>query len=213
MTLKGIIFDMDGTLADTLPVCIELYVRVFRKRLGREYTSDEITALFGLPEEGIIARCVPQDPQGALADYMVEYTQLHAAVTQPFPGIIDALQQLKQRGLRLGMVTGKGPLSAAVSMEYLGLGPYIDPIVYGDARKPNKPEGMFQVLSTWGIAPDEAAYVGDTPYDMLSAQQAGVIPISAAWAATNTIEIGRANGTVKVFTSVADFLAWVENQN
>ncbi len=213
MAIKGIIFDLDGTLADTLPVCIESYVRVFRKHLQREYTPQEIFALFGLPEEGILAKCVPQDPQAALEDYMVEYTELHRSITEPFPGVIDALNRLQARGMRLGIVTGKGPLSAAVSMEFLGLEPYIDPIVYGDAKKPNKPEGMIEVLSKWGIAPHEAVYVGDTPSDMEAALQVGVYPIGAAWASSATVGKDHQNGKVKLFESVSDFMAWVEAQS
>ena len=59
MKLKGIMFDLDGTLGDTLPVCFASYRRVFREFLGCHYSDHEITALFGPTEEGIIQQLVP----------------------------------------------------------------------------------------------------------------------------------------------------------
>ncbi len=211
-TLKGIIFDLDGTLADTLPVCIESYTRVFRKHLRREFTPEEILDMFGLPEEGILAKWVPQDPKAALNDYLTEYAALHSAIKEPFPGILAVLQQLQACGLRLGMVTGKGPESAAISLERLGLQPYVDPVVTGDFTRPSKPKGIHEVLAAWGMAPHNAAYLGDTPYDMQSALEAGVKPLGAAWAKTATVHNGHKDSKVKVFESVTDFQTWVETQ-
>lgn len=212
MALKGIIFDLDGTLADTLPICIRAYQHVLRKHLARDFLPAEITAMFGLPEEGILAKCVPLNPQAALEDYLAEYTRLHETVSEPFPGILDALERLRERGLLLGIVTGKGPHSARISMRLLGLEDCIDPVITGDSRKPSKTEDMLQVLQSWQIEPHEAIYVGDTPEDMHSAKRAGVQPAGAAWAATATVQPGGLNGSAPVFKTVAALMEWIEQQ-
>ncbi len=213
MALKGIIFDLDGTLADTLPICIEAYMRVFRKHLEREFNADEIVAMFGLPEEGILARWISNDLDGALNDYIAEYSELHGAITEPFPGIMDALKKLQASGLRLGMVTGKGPGTAIISLQRLGLEPYLHPVRYGDPNKPNKPEGITEVLAAWGVEPHEAAYLGDAPADMEAALQVGVHALGAAWADTTTVSNGHKDGNIQVFRTVSGFMDWVESQS
>jgi phosphoglycolate phosphatase-like HAD superfamily hydrolase len=59
MSLQGVIFDLDGTLGDTLPVCFAAFRETFRHYLGREYSDREIRAMFGPTEEGIIQRMIP----------------------------------------------------------------------------------------------------------------------------------------------------------
>lgn len=117
--LKGIIFDLDGTLGNTLPICFTAFRCVFEKFLGRHYTDGEITALFGPSEEGIIERVVPHESQACMQVYLDEYERAHALLSEPFPGIESALRSLKQNGTALAVVTGKGERSAAISLRCL----------------------------------------------------------------------------------------------
>lgn len=213
MTLKGIIFDLDGTLGNTLPIVVEALQDTFRRYDGREYTPEEIATMFGPTEEGVIERRVPPEAyRPALEHYLRRYEALHAAADRPFPGVIDLLEWLRARGVRTGIVTGKGPVTAQISLRAMGLEPYIEMVECGSPAGAEKPAGIARILAAWGLeparngAPPSAAYVGDVPYDMQAAREAGVLPIGAAWAATALVRPGDAE---HVFDSVAALQAWL----
>lgn len=180
--LRGVIFDLDGTLGDTLPVCYRAFARVFARRLGREYTDAEIHSMFGPSEEGILARLCPDDPDTALADYLREYRLAHALCPQPFEGIPDLLHWLRDEGVALAIVTGKGPHSARISLEAFDLAGVFPVVEAGSAAGGVKPTAMRRVLADWGIAPGDVAGVGDSPSDVRAAGEVGITSVAAAWA-------------------------------
>ncbi|HEX7973723.1 MAG TPA: HAD hydrolase-like protein, partial [Anaerolineales bacterium] len=113
--MNGIIFDMDGTLGDTMPMILRALQETFARFAGREYTPAEIIDMFGPTEEGLIRMRVPQaESQTAVKYYIERYAELHTSMTQPFPGVIQLLEALQRRGIRRGLVTGKGPLTAEI---------------------------------------------------------------------------------------------------
>ncbi len=208
MHLRAILFDLDGTIGNTLPVVLQALQETFRKYGGREYTGPEIVAMFGPSEEGVIRPRVPVPHfQAALQHYLDRYTALHAAAAEPFPGMLDLLASLKQAGVRLGIVTGKGRGTAEISMRAMGLVTYIEALETGIEAGVDKPQGMLRILSAWGVPAAQAAYVGDTPYDMEAAREAGLLPLGAAWAETATVIEG--DGAARVFRTVAELADWV----
>jgi pyrophosphatase PpaX len=121
MSIRGVIFDLDGTLADTIPVCIAAFRSAFEKYSGHPWDEQEIKALFGPTEEGSCRRAVPDHWQSCLETYLEVYEKAHAGLTEPFPGMKDALRLLQERGVSTAVVTGKGPVSALISLKRLGL--------------------------------------------------------------------------------------------
>jgi len=211
MPLSAIIFDLDGTLADTMDICVESYQHTLHKYLDRWVPEDVIAAEFGRSEEGILKTFLPgADQDELLAEYLRHYRRLHQALDQPFAGILPVLDLLKRRGVRLAVVTGKGEHSADISMDALGLEPYIERLEFGHADYNNKSENMQRVLADWGIDPAEVAYVGDMLSDMVHARQAGVLPVGAGWSRTATVVEN--DGAAHVFRSVDDFRRWVEGE-
>jgi phosphoglycolate phosphatase-like HAD superfamily hydrolase len=128
---------------------------------------------------------------------------------EPFPGIHNALQLLKGRGVNLAVVTGKGPGSAEISLRYLRLAGYFDAVECGSADGDVKAARIQEVLTRWRLPPEEAAYVGDSPSDMEVARAAGVIPLAAAWDATADIEGLLDKAPRRLFRDVESFMAWV----
>lgn len=206
--LRAIIFDLDGTLGDTLPVCFAAFREVFRRRLGRTFTDAEITAMFGPNEEGIIGLRVPDDPESAIEEFLAEYERAHDLCTAPFPGIEEALAALRRRGVMLGIITGKGPRSAEISIRRLGIAECFDAVRAGSPEGDRKPESIGKLLSEWGVAAEDAAYVGDTATDMRSAREAGVSAVAAAWAKTADSDALRAERPDALFESVQAFADW-----
>jgi len=210
MRLRGMIFDMDGTLCDTLTVCIAAFQHVFADYLGRHYSSEEVLSMFGPSEEGMIRRMIPDGYEPAYAEFVAEYERMHEERSMGFPGIERALEMLRARGILLGVVTGKGPGTAAISFRHLGLEHYFDVVQAGSPEGGVKPESIRKVLARWGMAPGEVAYLGDSPSDMADAIEVGVIPLAAGWAATSAVQDPDCCGAVVTFHSVAAFCEWIE---
>lgn len=206
--IEAVLFDMDGTLGDTTPVVVQALQETFSQYAGRHYSHDEICAMFGPSEEGVIGRRVSQaDYPGALSMYLRRYHELHGRET--FPGALELLTWLHARGIRTAIVTGKGQGTMDISVERMGLGSVIDRVEVGTAAGAEKDAAMMRILDEWGIAPENAAYVGDAEYDMQAATAVGVQPLGAGWAETTMIKEGQG---YPFFRSFAELKAWLEER-
>lgn len=209
MQIKGMIFDLDGTLGDTLPVCFTGFRVTLRHYMGRDYDDGEIRSMFGPTEEGIFQDLVPDDWEAALQMYLREYTAAHEVCQEPFAGVEDVLRQLRRQRLRLGVVTGKGPGTAEISLREMGLEGLFDPVVAGSPRGGVKPECMRRVLETWQLDASAIACVGDAPSDIRSAHEVGAIALGAAWAGTSDYGALDAVQPLETFRATEEFGEWV----
>ncbi|HMM40418.1 MAG TPA: HAD hydrolase-like protein [Thermomicrobiales bacterium] len=210
MSICGVIFDLDGTLADTLPVCCAAFRPVLLDITGKAYSDREIMALFGPNEEGILQRLAGEAWPAALERFLAEYESHHDACRAPFPGIDDVLGRIDQRGARLAIVTGKGAGSAAISVRRLGLGRYFDLVVSGSSEGVVKADQIRDIAESWGLPAEQLAYVGDTAYDMDHAHAAGAVAIAAAWAETADRQALAATRPREMFATIAELAGWVE---
>jgi pyrophosphatase PpaX len=212
MSLQGVIFDLDGTLGDTLPVCFAAFRETFRHYLGREYGDREIRAMFGPTEEGILQDLLADRWEEGLHHYLDAYRAAHVQCPAPFPGINDVLRRLKQRGIPMAIVTGKGPHSAGISLEALGLADLFEVVEAGSARGGVKPQAMRKVVTAWGLDPTDVACLGDAPSDIRSAHEIGAIALGAAWASTADHNLLATHNPHVLFRQVSEFAAWVEER-
>jgi pyrophosphatase PpaX len=210
MPLRGICFDLDGTLADTMPVCIRAFQATIEHLSGRRPSEAEVSAQFGRNEQGILESMLPGRLAESLPEYVKQYEHFHAACPRPFAGVERLMDLLKARGMRAAIVTGKGKPSLEVSLRILGLERWVDSIETGFADRADKPGGIRAVLARWQIPPAQAAYVGDTPYDMQAARAAGVLPLGAAWSATAHLLREPAPEAAFTFCSLDEFIEWIE---
>lgn len=213
MIVRGVIFDLDGTLADTLPICYTAFRQAFLPYTGRSYTNEEIAALFGPSEEGAIRKVVPDRAEECLQLFLKEYEQAHGECRAPFPGLLDALELIRSRGGRTAVVTGKGPHSAAISLRMIGLDGRFDILEAGSPEGGVKAEAIGRVLERWGdVSAAETAYVGDVASDVTAARKAGVLPLSAAWAATADLKALAAASPHALFEDVESFQQWLDQR-
>ncbi|HUG17029.1 MAG TPA: HAD family hydrolase [Thermomicrobiales bacterium] len=209
MKLSGVIFDFDGTLANTIPVCCAAFRAAIRDRVDREYSDADIIALFGPSEEGIIRSIAGEDWEACFATFLTAYEDEHALYSEPFPDVARLLDTLRDKDVPLGIVTGKGLHSAEISLRLLGLAEYFDPIETGSPDGGIKPEAIRRVLARWGLPAAEVAYIGDTASDMDDARASGTIPVAAAWASTaNLAALERATPHA-LFRRVDALLDWL----
>lgn len=208
--LKAIIFDVDGTLANTVPLCVEAFRQALEPQLHRSLSDEEIKAAFGPDEEGTMMAFHPPDLKRAMDDFMHYYMSLHAAMcSQPFDGIKNLLTALKSRGVCLAVATGKAKDTTELSLRRFNIIQYFDRIENGSPEKSRKPEAIQQLVTAFGINKKETLYVGDSPGDVKESHEAGIYVAGAAWAPSTDKEKLKAAKPDVLFDSVEDFAAWL----
>lgn len=182
--MKAIIFDFDGTLANTLPVCDYAFQSVFKEFDNKELSSGEIRAMFGPCEVGIIeANLLHEDKKQAIELYYEKYTERHNELVAANQEIHDLLMELKKQGLKLGIVTGKAKRSLDISMKALRMEIFFDVIITGDdvvQPKPH-PEGLLKALAQLHVQKHEAMFVGDSDADIQAGIGADVCTVGVHW--------------------------------
>jgi len=209
MKLKGFIFDLDGTLINSLPVVRTSLNTTLLKFSGRVYTDQELSALFGPSEEGIFKKLFPDSWSEVLEFYLNEYDRIHENYAKPFPGIVEALTLLQERKMKLALVSGKGPASMEISLNHSGLRHFFEVIITGSEHQASKPEHIKKVLADWDLPPEEVVYIGDIAYDVKAAKEVGVLPISALWAETAQVQKVLAMDPAYAFDKVESFNEWI----
>ncbi len=210
MRLDGMLFDVDGTLADSLPVCLSAFREAIRAFTGRTLTDAEIVARFGPTEEGMIQRLVPEQWERCLEVYLEAYRRALDEYPVSLPAMTSALERLRRRGLSLGVVTGKGYRSAVLTLDRLGLAGYFAAVEAGSPNGSIKSACIQRVLARWGVGADRVAYMGDSASDVLAAREAGVVPLGAAWLPTTDAQALRAAAPHEVFDTVEGFIRWID---
>jgi len=212
MKIKAVIFDLDGTLAGTLPLCIEAFRRSIEPLIGRSLPDDEIISTFGPSEEGTIMALAPDHYEKGISAYLEYYNDLHDMCSTPFDGIKELLQTLKSKGIRIAMVTGKGEHSTAISLKYFGLQNFFEVIETGSPKGARKAEGIQLVLDGLkDVEKEEVIYVGDAPSDIIACKKVGVRVIAAAWADTaDPVKLNELEPN-HIFYNVTDFSEWLFN--
>ncbi len=207
--LKLVIFDFDGTIADTIPICLSAFREAFQRVTGRHYSDADIFAMFGPNEEGIVRRQEPERWRECLEAFYEAYDRGHDDMGAVFDGIGETIARLRARGVRVALVTGKGAGSASISMRRLGMEGLFDWVRTGSPEGDVKDVLIPEVVAGAGVNQREAAYVGDVPGDMRSARQSGVMGLGAAWSGTSTHEALAEAGAHEVFGSVEAFSEWI----
>src|SRR5688500_3261113 len=183
-TVQAVIFDLDGTLADTFPLIVAAWNAAVTPHTGITYSDADVIARFGIPDPFMIRRDLPGDA-GELADqvYHSFYEREHAALVKPFAGVNEMLAALRQRGVPMGLMPGKGRRTARMTVDALGWRQTFAAIVTGEDVKEQKPrpEGPLMAAKMLGVQPEHCAFVGDSPADIGAGQAAGMVAVAAGW--------------------------------
>lgn len=208
--IKALIFDLDGTIGNTLPLCIQAFRQSIEPLAMKKLSDQDIIATFGPSEEGTIQTLIPEHYEEGIVNYLQFYQDLHDICPDPFPGIIDLLDQLRAKGIRIAMVTGKGEHSTVITLKKFGLSSHFEHIETGSPKGPVKEKGIAAVLQQWpDLNKDSIIYVGDAPSDITASRKAGIPVVAAAWAPTAEPEQLLANNPDKIFYSLNDFTDWL----
>lgn len=180
---KGYIFDVDGTITSSNDLIFASFNHVTKKYLGRTYSNEEITALFGPTEDVILKEWMKDDYEDARKDYYDFYEKNHDRMAKIFPGIKEILNAIKNKNYPIGIFTGKGRQSTAISLKAIGIYDYFDLIVTGDDVENHKPspEGIIKCVNHFNLDTESVLMIGDAPADIIAAREAGVKVASVLW--------------------------------
>jgi|AGTN01.2.fsa_nt_gi 2-phosphoglycolate phosphatase, prokaryotic len=178
----AIVFDLDGTLIDSVPD-VRNALNVMLARRGRRALSvDEVRLTVGegarmMLERVFAATGGPEaNFEAALADYLAAYSANPVIDTVVYPGAVAALDRLAAAGTRLAICTNKPEGVTRLVIDALGLSSRFDAIIGGDTlpfRKPD-PRHVLETLRLTNVPPTRAAYVGDSETDVAAAKGAGL---------------------------------------
>ncbi len=183
--LKAVLFDFDGTLADTFDIIHFAFQGIYKEFLNRTVTKQDIVALFGPPEDIIIEKEFAShgDIKPVLKHYYDLYHRHHPEYSQARPEMLDLMRLLKKRNLKVGIVTGKGDKSLQISLRHLFPEITFDVTVAGDQVQSPKPhpEGLAKALQVTGCTPEEAVFIGDSDFDIHAGKAIGMYTIGVTW--------------------------------
>lgn len=203
-------FDFDGTLADTMEMCLRAFCQAAAPYLGREPTLPELVRHFGIAEDGMARKICPAHAAEVHEGYLDLYGQLHPTYCPAlFPGVREGLARLKEAGVRLALITGKGEKSLAISKRVLGLEGVFPLEFTGGLEYNRKAEQLKELLAVTGVAPSECLYVGDVLSDITLSREAGITCLSAAWAPTADVNELKAHNPDHVFFSFEELVAYI----
>lgn len=211
--IKAVIFDLDGTVTNTMPLCIRAFREALEPIAGCSFTDEQITQTFGPSEEGTIMQLLSSASfERGLSAYLETYARLLSPSYGPFSGITGWLHELKRHQVRLALVTGKGAESTKLTLDYYGLNTCFSLTETGSAEGPVKPENIKKILSVWALNPEEVIYVGDAPSDINAAHEAGIGIISAIWGVRLAGELKKIRmlNPDCSFSTVQDAAAWLK---
>lgn len=180
--MKAAIFDLDGTLAETVPAFVMATTQAISEVGGQTLSLEDLRSRFGPTEEEMLAGLVPKDQLAAvLAAYYQHYAENLAGLSV-YPGVKEMLEGLRAGGFRLGLLTNKGRISTLLTLEALGLGAYLDDVQTGtEAPAKPDPKGALMLLGRLSADAKDAWMVGDTAADVAVGKAAGMRTAAALW--------------------------------
>ncbi|MDP4116483.1 MAG: HAD-IA family hydrolase [Bacteroidota bacterium] len=180
--LKGVIFDVDGTLTSTNKLIFASFNHVSQKYLNRSFSDDELIKFFGPTEDVILKQWCGDNYESARKDYYGYYSENHS-MADLYPGMLNVLNYLKEKNVLLSIYTGKGEEAANITLKKLGIFSYFDMVITGDDVQEHKPspEGITLFLDKFNLKKENAIIIGDAPTDIIAANSAGIKVASVIW--------------------------------
>jgi HAD superfamily hydrolase (TIGR01549 family) len=194
----AVVFDLDGTLVDTMTSAPQAYVDTIRSLGGPDVSPSQVVAVWHIgPTEVVLEHFLDRQISPRDIELFHRCFATVVATVQPFPGVVEMLDALNRSGYRLGVFTTATRRAATTMLAAAGLAGYFPVVVGGDdvSRAKPDPEGLELSCLRLGTGVTDAIYVGDTAVDLQCADAANASGIHAAW--------GSPNGTTPIAERIA----------
>ncbi len=180
MSFQCVLFDLDGTLIDSIPLIRESFRYTAKKVLGREIPDEVLLANVGRPLDVQMKLIDPEKADELVRVYREHNHKHHDEWIKPIAGMPELLKTLKEYSVKIGVVTSKSRWLAERGLRVCKIDGYIDALVAADDvtnPKPH-PEPILKCLKMLRGSADESVYVGDSPFDIQSGKNAGLKTIA-----------------------------------
>ena len=202
--IKGIVFDFDGTLANTLPVIFACYDYSTEKILGKKADRAPFIETFGLPLTVCLTKIFGKEKGSRICEEYRAYQELHHdELIRPFPNVKETLEQLQQMHIPMAVVTSKTTATCLRGARCLSIDKFFVTVIGSDIVTQPKPdaEPTRMALEKLGTRPEETLCVGDAPFDIMSGRVAGCKTVAVAYT-----QVAR-----EKFTGMAKPDGWIED--
>lgn len=211
MKFKAVVFDLDGTLLDTIDDLADSMNSVLEQNGYPVHDIEAYKYFVGDGLRNLVSKALPADKRNdetinrGLAAMRSEYSKRWADKTKPYPGITNMLDALVENGIKLSVLSNKADDFVKAIMKRFFADWVFEPMLgerKGTPRKPD-PAGALEIARILDIKPCEFLYLGDTGVDMITANAAGMYAVGALWGFRKAGEL-RENGAMVLAADPAE---------
>ena len=209
MPQPAFLFDLDGTLIDSGAIILASFRHATQTVLRREIPDAELAALVGGSNSHDQMRSIDAAQVEELVRVYREHNEPLHDELEAFEGVEQVLAELKRQGRQIGIVTAKRRKTVELAFAVLPLERYFDAVVTSDTTDRHKPDPapVLAALELLGAEPAEAAFVGDSPFDVGAGKAAGVYTVAVAWGNIHPVEaLAEADALVETPEQLLDVL-------
>ncbi len=189
MFFKAVIFDLDGTLLDTLSDLGDSMNSVLERHGFPQHNLESYKYMIGDGVEFLVKRALPEsinDPEEVkefITEYRTEYEKNWKNKTRPYDGIVELIGSLHSMGLKLAVLSNKPHDSTEMCVrEFLPFNKFDIVLGHRTGKNPKPdPNGAVEVAERFKVSPDQILYLGDTGVDMKTVVSAGMYPVGVLW--------------------------------
>ena len=178
-----VIFDLDGTVLDSVELIVDSFDHAVWSVLGRRPTREDAIRHVGKPLLEQMEFIDEVRAQELVDAYRAFNHREHDRRVRLYPGMADLLLRLRARGARLALVTSKSRPTTEMAFRVTGVGELFEEVMCAGETTYHKPhpEPLLRVLESLGATPGSAVYIGDSPYDLQAAARAGIRSVGVTW--------------------------------
>jgi phosphoglycolate phosphatase len=216
--VKAVLFDLDGTLVDTVADLAEAVNRTLAELRLPACSLSEVRAMIGNGPEELVRRSVSRSAPAsgelvakALEIFKGHYREINGNGSGIYPGVVRGLEQLHNKGVAMGVVTNKHEEFTYPLLEMMGIRDFFHAVVCGDSLQQRKPDPgpLLHACKLLGVSPGETLMIGDSENDSIAGRRAGmrVLLVTYGYSEQAPVDTLDRDGLLSSATEVVDYIA------
>ncbi|HNW83178.1 MAG TPA: HAD family hydrolase [bacterium] len=200
MKVRSVIFDLDGTLLNTLDMIMKCNNEIFRKhgyqqKNYAQYRTFVGDGMFNLMKKALPVGTDEQTMKKLIEEVLELYNSTGVESIPPYEGIIELLDELVKREIKISILTNKEHKYAVLNAETIFSKYHFEAIIGDRPGRPLKPapDGVFEISRITGVPLNETIFVGDMMADILTGKNAGIFTVSCLWGFGNREDLEKHN--------------------